>query len=84
MKLKKMCIGITDGSHNPPEGIEKSGFPMLSSKNIFDDNITLDEPRYLTEMDFENHFFIIFLNMRKTSLLVSTNSYVPSPSSFIS
>ena len=48
-----MCIGITDGSHNPPEGIEKSGFPMLSSKNIFDDNITLDEPRYLTEMDFE-------------------------------
>ena len=53
MKLKKMCIGITDGSHNPPEGIEKSGFPMLSSKNIFDDNITLDEPRYLTEMDFE-------------------------------
>ncbi len=51
-KLKDICIGITDGSHNPPQGGASSAFPMISSKNVFDDQITLDEPRYLTEEQF--------------------------------
>jgi len=52
MKLRDICDGITDGSHNPPQGIDSSEYFMLSSKNIFDNNITLDEPRYLTEEQF--------------------------------
>ena len=52
MKLKDICEGITDGSHNPPIGSEKSCYLMLSSKNIFDDQITIDDPRYLTEEQF--------------------------------
>lgn len=52
MKIKDICESITDGSHNPPKGIEKSNYIMLSSKNIFDDEITFDEPRYLSQEDF--------------------------------
>lgn len=53
MKIRDICNSVTDGSHNPPQGIEKSEYMMLSSKNIFDDEITFGEPRYLTEEDFE-------------------------------
>jgi len=51
-KLKDICTKITDGSHNPPAGIQKSQYLMLSSKNISDDCITFDNPRYLTKEDF--------------------------------
>ena len=47
MRIKDICESITDGSHNPPQGGDISEFLMISSKNIFDDHITLDEPRYL-------------------------------------
>ena len=53
MKIKDICVGVTDGSHNPPQGIETSNYYMLSSKNVFDNEITFDDPRYLTESDFE-------------------------------
>ena len=52
-RLGDICISITDGSHNPPPGVEKSNFLMISSKNIDDDSITLDAPRYLSAEDFE-------------------------------
>ena len=52
MKIKDICEAITDGSHNPPQGISSSKYMMLSSKNIFDDEITFEEPRYLSEDDF--------------------------------
>ena len=52
MRIKDICESITDGSHNPPQGGDISEFLMISSKNIFDDHITLDEPRYLTEEQF--------------------------------
>ena len=48
MRVKEICHSITDGSHNPPQGVEESKYLMLSSKNIFDDEITLDDPRFLT------------------------------------
>ena len=51
-KLSDICSGITDGSHNPPAGISNSDYLMLSSKNIFDDEITFDAPRYLSEGQF--------------------------------
>ena len=52
VKLNDVCIKITDGSHNPPKGIEHSEYLMLSSKNVFDDNITFEEPRYLSLEDY--------------------------------
>lgn len=52
VKLGDVCIKITDGSHNPPKGIANSEYLMLSSKNISDDCINLDNPRYLSEEDF--------------------------------
>ena len=51
-KLSDICSGITDGSHNPPAGISKSNYLMLSSKNVFDDEITFDDPRYLSEEQY--------------------------------
>ena len=51
-KLRDICTGITDGSHNPPQGVECSDYLMISSKNIYDDQITLEEPRYLTKEQF--------------------------------
>lgn len=52
-KLSELCLKITDGSHNPPEGIPHSDYLMLSSKNIFDDEINFDNPRYLSKEMFE-------------------------------
>jgi type I restriction enzyme S subunit len=52
VKLGDLCFKITDGSHNPPKGIECSEYLMLSSKNVFDDSIHLEKPRYLSEFDF--------------------------------
>lgn len=51
-KLGEVCIQITDGSHNPPLGVEQSEYLMLSSKNIDDDFITLDSPRFLSHSDY--------------------------------
>lgn len=51
-KLGEVCIQITDGSHNPPSGVEQSEYLMLSSKNIDDDFITLDSPRFLAHSDY--------------------------------
>ena len=51
-KLGEVCIQITDGSHNPPSGVEQSEYLMLSSKNIDDDFITLDSPRFLSYSDY--------------------------------
>ncbi|MEY2922603.1 MAG: hypothetical protein RL108_1229 [Bacteroidota bacterium] len=50
--LNDLCRKITDGSHNPPKGIEYGAFLMLSSKNIFNDAINYDNPRYLNEEDY--------------------------------
>ncbi len=52
-RLGDICSKITDGSHNPPRGIDNSDYVMLSSKNVLDDLITLDKPRFLSEVDFE-------------------------------
>lgn len=47
MRIKDICSGVTDGSHNPPQGLENSDYLMLSSKNVFDDKITFDSPRVI-------------------------------------
>ena len=52
-KLGEVCTLISDGSHNPPKGIDHSLYRMISSQNVFDDNlqITEDNVRYITESD---------------------------------
>lgn len=52
VKLSTLCKGITDGSHNPPKGVNHSEYLMISSKNIIDDSITYDDPRYLSYEEF--------------------------------
>ena len=52
-RLGDICIQITDGSHNPPASVGESKYLMLSSKNIDDDCITLNDPRYLSKDHFD-------------------------------
>lgn len=54
--LNEVSKKITDGSHNPPKGIE-SGVPMLSARNIQNNSIDFSNVRYLSNEDFEieNH-----------------------------
>ena len=63
IKLSDVCKKITDGSHNPPKGIEHSDYLMLSSKNVFDDFISFEEPRYLSEEDYINRILIIQISI---------------------
>jgi type I restriction enzyme S subunit len=51
-KLGDLCTFITDGSHNPPKGIDESEFLMLSSRDIQNGKLTFEKPRYLSEEDF--------------------------------
>ena len=51
-QLSEVTTRISDGSHNPPKGIEKSDYMMLSSQNIFDE-LDLSDVRYLSKEDFE-------------------------------
>ena len=52
-RIADVAEKITDGSHNPPKGVPHSEFMMLSSKNIFDDDLHYADPRYLTAAHFE-------------------------------
>lgn len=51
-ELAEICTKITDGSHNPPKGVTFSDFLMLSSKNVFNDAINFEKPRFLKEEDY--------------------------------
>ena len=52
--LGDVAIKITDGSHNPPKGVdERTEYVMLSSKNIIEDKINYNNARYLSRKDFE-------------------------------
>lgn len=52
--LSSVTKYITDGSHNPPKGVPNSEYLMLSSKNVLDDNLHYDAPRYLSKEQFAN------------------------------
>ena len=52
-KLGEVAVKISDGSHNPPKGVDYSPYPMLSSKNVFFDYYNYDDPRYLSKEAFE-------------------------------
>jgi restriction endonuclease S subunit len=50
--LQLSTINITDGSHNPAKGVDKSDYMMLSSKNVIEDDLNFENPRYLKKEDF--------------------------------
>lgn len=53
MKLEDISIKISDGSHNPPKGVNIiTDYPMISAKNINDSYYDLKDVRYLTEKDY--------------------------------
>ncbi|WP_314411453.1 restriction endonuclease subunit S [Pantoea septica] len=52
VRLGHICTKLTDGSHNPPKD-NGSGYPMLSSQNIQNDKIDIENPsRYVCEDGF--------------------------------
>lgn len=51
--LGEICSKITDGSHNPPKGCDKSDYIMISSKNILLNFLDLSDVRYLSKDEFE-------------------------------
>ena len=52
--LGDIATKITDGSHNPPKGVdERTEYVMLSSQNIIEDRINYNNARYLSREDFE-------------------------------
>ena len=52
-KLGDVCLKITDGSHNPPMGVEQSNNRMISSQNVHNGYIDFSSVRYLSDEDFE-------------------------------
>lgn len=52
-KLSEVTEIITDGSHNPPKGVDQSDYLMLSSRNIFNDKINVEKARCLSKSNFE-------------------------------
>lgn len=52
-KLGEVCSKITDGSHNPPKGVERSNNYMLSSQNVQNGYLDCSSVRYLSDKDFE-------------------------------
>jgi type I restriction enzyme M protein len=51
-KLGNLCFKITDGSHNPPPSTD-GGKLILSSQNIFNHRLVLDNVRHLSDSAFE-------------------------------
>ncbi len=51
VKLDDISKQIKDGSHNPPKSVN-DGIPMLSAKNIENNNITFEDVRYISKDDF--------------------------------
>ena len=65
--LDDLCEKISDGSHNPPKQVEYSKYIMLSSKNILDNKITFDNPRYLQITNILSQLIFFFLKIHMSS-----------------
>ena len=52
-KLQEITTKISDGSHNPPAGLNFSEYEMLSSKNVRNDLFNFENPRYISQEDFQ-------------------------------
>ena len=52
--LKQACSLITDGSHFSPEAEENGEYPMLSVKDMGENNFNYDECKYIGKETFNN------------------------------
>lgn len=53
--LEELSHKITDGSHNPPNGVqEKTQYVMISAQNIYNHLINYNNVRHLRKEDFNN------------------------------
>ncbi len=50
--LNNIC-DVRDGTHDSPEYVLK-GYPLITSKNIVNGNISLEEVNFITKLDFDN------------------------------
>ncbi|WP_312090640.1 restriction endonuclease subunit S [Chryseobacterium sp.] len=53
IKLKEVCLRITDGAHYSPIGI-KDGYPMLSVKDMREDKFNYDECKFISVDDYND------------------------------
>ena len=54
VKLRNICSKIVDGDHNPPKGESKpTPFYMISAQNVINNDLNLDNVRYLSLEQFE-------------------------------
>ena len=53
VKLKDLCITITDGSHYSPKGVKK-GIPMLSVKDMRSNGFDYTECKQISREEYEN------------------------------
>lgn len=52
--LGDICVRLTDGSHNPPKGVDYSDYAMISSQNVCNGTIDFSKGvRFLSREDFE-------------------------------
>ena len=72
VRLKSIASKIVDGDHNPPSGLSSdSGYYMLSSKNIDNDNIVArDDARFLSFEDWKK--CNDRTNLKKGDILLTT------------
>lgn len=52
VKLKDVCLRITDGSHFSPEG-KSNGFPMLSVKDMEENGFNYSDCKYIDEKTYQ-------------------------------
>lgn len=55
VRLDEICYKITDGSHNPPKK-EEEGLPMLSARNIEDNQIIFKDYRLIEKKAFQTEY----------------------------
>ncbi len=53
VKLRDVCIRITDGAHYSPAGV-KEGFPMLSVKDMRDNGFDYSACKFISKVDFDD------------------------------
>jgi type I restriction enzyme S subunit len=70
VRLGNICYKLTDGSHNPPKGIDGRGYPMISAVNI-NKKIDFTKPsRIISKKDFEKEHRRT--NISKNDILLTT------------
>ena len=52
LRLSEVCHKITDGAHLSPKTVDIKEYPIYSVKNMKENGLTRDEPRYISKNDY--------------------------------